>query len=501
MRSQYTIQLEDTLLAQRRQRAIGILQYELNGGLPLKIGEREKSALQEFLAVYDELREQMHQAINGEFPPEIKTRFLDMYAVSVAAQHAMASETLEPGMASVHVDFSGEQYDRRRVLFHSALQPYLQGDEALGSLFGGLRHAAHSASSDEQYAPLRSLTAAFSVAIGEKHYAGFAETSHLATTRFRITEPLVGNEDMLQGLSSALYGLAHFNGVENPLQLRVPKTVSIQGPPGTGKTTGVRQVYACAKELLEPQMSVPFIFKPVSTAFKSSFFGKSAENLRALFQEVREGNAAYVLFADDIDGIFQDRRTLGSSPEERNIMHAILNELDGVLSSDRGNYLFISTSNHALQLDPALDSRLSELILYAPGPQTAAEYALAFERHCNGAAQVDDWLPIGEYAAGQLIPGKVPRTFSGRDVKDVVTNLGLRALLAPMAKTELLVESDTLEQRLTAEDVIRGIDAFLAEKQRRFDQETAEAVSLRAYDKRVEFLAQAQFDAECARQA
>jgi|GEM_PF-5113531 len=478
MRQQYDIVLEKEAIDLHRRKALGILQYDLNQGLPIRLDDREREVFSEFFGVYEALYERLDKVVNGTYPSAVKAPFLSMYAAHVAADHVLV---LHGGAKNKHqycgISFISEDAAvRRDALLRGPFQEYLANrdtePEALPSLLSSLRTASEAAAKNGNYAGIRGDTSSFRVRIGDASYAG-----PTADGLERVLEPVsdkkirvIGNHEMMRGIKAALYQLSYFDGKTNPInrfQRRVV-TINIQGDPGTGKTMGIAECYEWAKRTYGLQMNVPMEMIGLTNEIKSSLFGQSAENLRGIFRRIREGKSAYVVVADDIESVIHDRRGLTHSPEEKNITNTLINELQGLFSEDKGNYLFISTSNHPLQLDPAVDDRLSQLILFAPGPQTPEEYADIFQEHlaegiAAGYVAVEDWTAIGECAKGTLIEGQRPRPISGRHVLDITTHLTLRDVAIPLAETGRLLSLDELtaahaETRIGTSEIIAAIE-------------------------------------------
>ncbi len=513
MRQQYTIALDQKAVAAKRSQALGVMRYELNQSLPLPLGEYEKEVLCDFLGIYEALHDGLRHAVNDEFPAQVKLPFLSMYAVDVAAQHVLKRHGLERGQEKRYAITGfpglGNGEERRETLFRSPFQEYLSRRSAVGSnpkerlgeLLSSFSEAARAAARDGRYAELRGLTDAFQVTLDGDRYAGLNGNGPervLAVPALVTEKAVVGNEEMMSGLWTAIYGLSHFDGKENPLRKRLalPSTVSIQGDPGTGKTMGIRQCYFAAKRDLEPRMRVPLKLFSLTNAIKSSLFAESAKNLRGEFQTIRESEAAYLIVADDIESIIHDRRGLSHSPEEKNITNTLLNELQGLFTEEKGNYLLVSTSNHQLSVDPALDDRLSQLVLFAPGPRTPREYARIFQSHLSegiaaGYVRIDDWDAVGNYAEQVRIKGQKPRPLSGRHVQDIVTGLVVQDVLRPMTMsnrplTETEMSEAFAQPLITTKGLEEAIERFAAAKARSYDEEKETRIAERVLDLEVE---------------
>ncbi len=130
-----------------------------------------------------------------------------------------------------------------------------------------------------------------------------------------------------------------------------PKGALLYGPPGTGKTQIART--------LANESGLAFI-AAATADLKAGYTGQSVQKVRELFDRAR-GRAPCILFIDEIDAIAPTRGGSGSDSFTVEIVNQLLQEMDGIKSSDRHVYVLAAT-NRPETVDEALRSRLKDSI-------------------------------------------------------------------------------------------------------------------------------------------
>ncbi len=231
-------------------------------------------------------------------------------------------------------------------------------------------------------------------------------------------EDYVGNEEYLGLLGKSLTDLLDFDMKEkkNPHLILndFKQALTAWGAPGTGKTMGILVAYNEALENAK-KYGIPMFFRELR-GFKSQYFGESAKNIRALFDETKKGDGVYVIVAEDIDTIFFSREKTKDRQEDADIIGEFMNQLQGVGANQIGNYLLIATTNHPLQGDDALSGRLKEGQIEVKGAQNPAQYSAVFKAKLriavnNKYAVIRDWNSIGALAHKYSL--------SNRDIRNI----------------------------------------------------------------------------------
>ncbi|MGA8093393.1 MAG: AAA family ATPase [Steroidobacteraceae bacterium] len=133
--------------------------------------------------------------------------------------------------------------------------------------------------------------------------------------------------------------------------IAAPKGALLYGPPGTGKTQIART--------LANESGLAFI-AAATADLKSGFTGQSVQKVRELFDRAR-GRAPCILFIDEIDAVAPARGGGGSDTFTVEIVNQLLQEMDGIKSTDRHVYVLAAT-NRPEAVDEAVRSRLKDLI-------------------------------------------------------------------------------------------------------------------------------------------
>jgi transitional endoplasmic reticulum ATPase len=128
--------------------------------------------------------------------------------------------------------------------------------------------------------------------------------------------------------------------------LNSPKGILLYGAPGCSKTSLVR----CLASSLSDSAA---FFSTDGASIYSSYFGEAEANIRSIFNRAR-ANSPCVLFLDEIDAIVSNRESDGSSEVQNRVLSTLLNELDGIQSTNENHVLVVAATNFPEKLDSAL---------------------------------------------------------------------------------------------------------------------------------------------------
>ena len=173
----------------------------------------------------------------------------------------------------------------------------------------------------------------------------------------------------------------------------------LYGPPGTGKTFCAE---ALAGELNRPLRRVR------SSTLLSKWVGDSERRLEDVFANARAEES--VLLIDEADSLLF-RRGQGDSRHDRSLVNLLLDLIE------RHKGLVLLASNHAADLDQALERRLGYCIGFE---QPGARERVLIWQQC---------LPVSEYVDAQIDMESIAKRYSlsGADIKRIAMAAGVRA--------------------------------------------------------------------------
>ncbi|MFV0426751.1 MAG: ATP-binding protein [Beutenbergiaceae bacterium] len=131
----------------------------------------------------------------------------------------------------------------------------------------------------------------------------------------------------------------------------------LYGPPGTGKTYLAKAVAG--------ELGARFLTVTVADIL-DGVMGESEKNVRWVFDRARE-LAPCVLFIDELDSLGGKRSGYSNLGWMRNVVNQLLQEMDGVGTSNDGVFLLAAT-NHPWDVDSALlrPGRFDRMVLVTP---------------------------------------------------------------------------------------------------------------------------------------
>ena len=342
--------------------------------------------------------------------------------VSVARQ-----VTLAPEQMSVNIDFSFENFVKRKLLG----QPLSRKDTVLIPILG-------------RAIPFNVVTTVPSgiVVVTESTQLKVAEKPLLEGEK---TAPSISYED-IGGLHQEILKIREM--VELPLKfpqlfeklgIDPPKGVLLHGPPGCGKTLVARAV-ANESEAHFIVINGPEIM--------SKFYGESEQRLRSIFKDA-EDNSPSIVFIDELDAIAPKREDV-TGEVERRVVAQLLALMDGLIA--RGQVIVIGATNRPNAVDPALrrPGRFDrEIEIHVPDRDSREEILLI---HTRGMPLTQD---VDLKALANVTHGYV-----GADLEALAREAAmktLRRVLPSVNLSEGSIPSEVLDQlEVTHDDFLSG---------------------------------------------
>jgi transitional endoplasmic reticulum ATPase len=343
--------------------------------------------------------------------------------VSVARQ-----VTLAPEQMSVNIDFSFENFVKRKLLG----QPLSRKDTVLIPILG-------------RAIPFNVVSTVPSgiVVVTEGTQLKVAEKPLLEGEK---AAPSVSYEDV-GGLHQEIQKIREM--VELPLKfpqlfeklgIDPPKGVLLHGPPGCGKTLIARAVAS--------ESAAHFIVIN-GPEIMSKFYGESEQRLRSIFKDA-EDNSPSIVFIDELDAIAPKREDV-TGEVERRVVAQLLALMDGLVS--RGQVIVIGATNRPNAVDPALrrPGRFDrEIEIHVPDRDSREEILLI---HTRGMPLTQD-VDLKSLAS-------VTHGYVGADLQALSRESAmktLRRVLPSVNLDEESIPSDILDQlEVTHEDFVQAL--------------------------------------------
>ncbi|MHA1864979.1 MAG: CDC48 family AAA ATPase [Candidatus Heimdallarchaeaceae archaeon] len=343
--------------------------------------------------------------------------------VSVARQVTLAPESM-----SVNIDFSFENFVKRKLLG----QPLSRKDTVLIPILG------------------RAIP--FSViATVPQGIVVVTESTQLKVAEKPVIEgekrgPRISYED-IGGLHSEIQKIREM--VELPLKhpelfeklgIDPPKGVLLHGPPGCGKTLIARAV---ANE------SAAHFIVLNGPEIMSKFYGESEQRLRGIFKDA-EDNSPSIIFIDELDAIAPKREDV-TGEVERRVVAQLLALMDGLVS--RGQVIVIGATNRPNAIDPALrrPGRFDrEIEIHVPDRDSREEILLI---HSRG-------MPLAENVELKAL-ADVTHGYVGADLEALCRESAMKTLRRVLPEIDLNEEKIPVEildkLEVTQQDFINAL--------------------------------------------
>ncbi|CAG9316914.1 unnamed protein product [Blepharisma stoltei] len=238
------------------------------------------------------------------------------------------------------------------------------------------------------------------------------------------------------------------------LGLKYVKGMLLYGPPGTGKTLIARQIAKCLKAREPKIISGPEIF--------NKYVGQSEENIRDLFKEAEQEQAAkgdksqlHIIIFDEIDAICRPRGTIsGSTGVHDTVVNQLLSKIDGINSLN--NILIIGMTNRKDMID--------EAVLRPGRLEIHVEVGLPDEEGRQQILRIHT-KKIQEYGAlaedvDLLEIAKITKNYSGAEIEGLVKNAASFAFGREIDLEDLGKEINVDNIKIRMADFIKGVEEY-----------------------------------------
>ena len=205
-------------------------------------------------------------------------------------------------------------------------------------------------------------------------------------------EDIIGNAEAVRTAESSINCLMHYSDNKNPF-FGFDQFLAFLGKPGTGKSMAAIYAMGLAKTIAE-QYNIPISISELN--FEDSFQYGPLVNLRTQLQEISKGDKIHIIFADEFDSKLPSRNSLVNSSYKSEVVGEFLRFRGGAYPN-KGNYLFLITSNNPSGIDPAMFRVFNPI--YVSGPRTADEKLEVLQKNLSkgatlGYVQIKNWQNI-----------------------------------------------------------------------------------------------------------
>jgi hypothetical protein len=218
--------------------------------------------------------------------------------------------------------------------------------------------------------------------------------SILTPHNFNLTskEQIVGNVDAIKAAELSVNCLMHYSNEKNPF-LGFNQFLAFLGEPGTGKTMVADYAMSLAKKISEKN-NIPISISELN--FESQYQYGPLINLRDQLRQITDGDKIHIIFMDEFDSKLPARNQLVNSSYKNEVVGEFLRFRGGAYQN-KGNYLFLITSNQPDNIDSAIFRVFHPV--YVSGPRTTKERLEVLQKNLArgteiGYVQIKDWANI-----------------------------------------------------------------------------------------------------------
>ena len=274
----------------------------------------------------------------------------------------------------------------------------------------------------EQYKKINILSQNFQVlgisereiqqGIDEKINQTLAKNPHQKKLEELILNPIqkqqiIGNESGLLTIETEIPCLMHYDSInmQNPFE-GFNQYLLFAGEKGTGKTMTARYAMTLAKNISEKHGKELCLVK---MNFEDRYQCGPLENIRAQFSQLNKGNQIYIVFIDEIDTKIPSRNNGMGDNYKKDVIGEFLKFRGGGDYINKGNYMFIATTNQPNNIDPAILNVFKVENLQGPitkQQKTQVLYNNLAEGMEIGYVQIKKWGEISEYLDNYHLNGR-----------------------------------------------------------------------------------------------
>ncbi|MBI3334754.1 AAA family ATPase [Candidatus Pacearchaeota archaeon] len=237
------------------------------------------------------------------------------------------------------------------------------------------------------------------------HQGAFKQKHDLVVLDDRIMdarrEEVIGGQELGSLLWKSMIKLSAYDHERKKNPHAPPGVIFTYGEPGTGKTFNAHAHIRSFGELCRTK-GVPFwAFVHSTTDYASHYQNKTANELAALAQRIKEFPGPVVMYVADADNIFQSRKDPRLGAEQQQTLSVYFKMFDGQLVPKNGKFMAIMDANYLTGIDDATKSRLFDEIIELRRFDQSEQFSELLRRSLNKdvslAIAPEQWNDLGAY--------------------------------------------------------------------------------------------------------
>jgi len=220
-------------------------------------------------------------------------------------------------------------------------------------------------------------------------------------------QQIIGNESGLLTIETEIPCLMHYDisNMQNPFE-GFNQYILFSGEKGTGKTMTARYAMTLAKNISKKYGKEICLAK---MNFEDRYQCGPLENIRGQFAQINKGDKIYLIFIDEIDTKIPSRNNGVGDNYKKDIIGEFLKFRGGGDYINKGNYMFLATTNQPNNIDPAILNVFKVETLQGPitkQQKTQVLYNNLSEGMEIGYVQIQNWKEISEYLNNYHLNGR-----------------------------------------------------------------------------------------------
>lgn len=215
-------------------------------------------------------------------------------------------------------------------------------------------------------------------------------------------EEVIGGQEFAEVLWDNLIKLGAYNHDKKKNPYSPANVIFTYGEPGCGKTFTAHAYIRAFSELCK-EKGIPLLALTHSTTdYASEYQNKTANELAALANRIREFPGPVVMYVADADNLFHSRKSAHITIEQQQTLSVYFKIFDGQLIPRTGKFLAIMDANYIDKIDDATKSRLFDEIVELKRFDKPEQFAELAKRSLTKGLEShllseSEWIEVGQY--------------------------------------------------------------------------------------------------------